>query len=291
MIPRPLRSALLFVAGSVLATGLFAQAPKIDFPAPSPAGTLKQRVGLTDIEINYSRPGMKGRTVFGSLVPYDQVWRTGANTATKITFSTEVKLNGTAVPAGTYELFTIPGKTEWTVIIHKNMSQWGSYSYDARNDVARIKAAAAPSPLSVETFTIGLGDLRDESATLNFLWEKTRVAVKLEVDLVTALVPQIEAIMASEDPKKPYDRAAMFYLEHNLDLQKAAGWMETATAAQPGPFHFVLLYHKALILAKLGDKAGAMQAARQSLDLVAKMSGELKDEYTGKNNAVIAGLK
>ena len=137
-----LRTGLIALCSLCLGTAAFAQtpAPKIDFPLPSPQASVSQRVGLTDIQVSYHRPGAKGRVVFGGLVPYDHVWRTGANDATKISFSTPVKFNGTEIPAGTYELFTIPGKTEWTVIIHKNMSQWGAYSYDEKNDVARIKA-------------------------------------------------------------------------------------------------------------------------------------------------------
>lgn len=292
MIPRHLRSARLFIAGSVLATGLFAQAPKLEFPAASPAATLKQRVGLTDIEINYNRPGMKGRTVFGGLVPYGEVWRTGANNATKITFSTAVKLNGTAVPAGAYELFTIPGQTEWTVIIHQNMSQWGSYAYDQKNDVARVTAAAETLGQPVETFALDFNDLAANSATLNLFWEKTRVHLKVEVDVVGQLVPQIEAVMASAEPKKPWFSAAMFYFENDLDLRKAAAWMDAAIAERPNQMW--MIYRKGLILAKMGDKAGARAAAQQSLDLVKsddKSPASLKDEYTRLNNALLAGLR
>ncbi|HVZ63945.1 MAG TPA: DUF2911 domain-containing protein [Lacunisphaera sp.] len=279
------------VAALVCATGLFAQAPaKLTLPDASPAATLKQRVGITDIEINYSRPGMKGREIFGNLVPYDKVWRTGANTATKISFSTDVKLNGTAVPAGTYELFSIPGKAEWTVIIHKNMSQWGAYSYDEKNDVARFKATPVVNPYTVETFTIGTGDLRDNSATLYFVWDRTRVPIKLEVDTVGMLKPQIEAVMASNDPKKPYVPAAMFYLDNNLDLQKAIQWMDAAIAAQPDAFY--LVYRKALIQAKAGDKAGAIATATASKEAAAKNPNpSLRDEYIHLNDALIESLK
>ncbi len=291
MNTRLLRPTLSLIVGSVFVTGLFAQtpaAPKVEFPAASPAATLKQRVGVTDIEVSYSRPGIKGREIFGGLVPYDRVWRTGANTATKISFSTAVKLNGTPVPAGTYELFTIPGKSEWTVIIHKDMSEWGSYSYDEKNDVARIKATPVPNPYTVESFTIGTGDLRDDSATLYFVWEKTRVPVKVEVDTVGMLVPQIKAVMAGEG-KKPYFPAAMFYYENNFDLKQAAAWMDAAIAEQPGQFW--MIYRKGLIHAKMGDKAGALAAAHESLELTAKQTGEIKDEYTRLNNALIASLK
>ena len=294
MIPRHLRSALLFIAGSVLATGLFAQAPapKLVFPDASPAATLKQRVGITDIEISYNRPGMKGRKIFGDLVPYGEVWRTGANTATKITFSTDVKLNGTAIPAGTYELFTIPGPSEWTVIVHKNMSQWGAYAYDMKNDVARISAKPRATTTPVETLAFAIGDVRQASAKLNLFWENTVVPIQIDVDTVGLLVPQIEAVMASAEPKKPYFSAAMFYYDNDLDLKKAAAWMDAAIAERPNQMW--MIYRKGLILAKMGDKAGARAAALQSLDLVKsddKSPASLKDEYTRLNNALLASLK
>ncbi|MFZ5496295.1 MAG: DUF2911 domain-containing protein [Verrucomicrobiota bacterium] len=290
MITQLLRRGLAASASLLLAAGLFAQAPKINFPAASPGATLTQRVGLTDIQINYNRPGAKGRKVFGGLVPYDHVWRTGANTATKISFSTPVKLNGTEIPAGTYELFTIPGASEWTVIIHKNMSQWGAYNYDEKNDVARIKARPVTLAEPVETLDIGINDIRDESATLNITWEKTRVPVALAVDVKSTLVPQIEAVMASGAEKLPYAQAAMYYLENGLDLTKAAAWMDAAIAAQPDAFY--LVYRKALILEKLGDKAGAIATAQKSLAAAQKApSPALRDEYVGLNQSLIDRLK
>ena len=286
------RSSLVVIVLSVLATGVSAQTatlPKIDFPAASPAAIVKQRIGLTDIEVSYSRPGMKGRTIFGGLVPFDQVWRTGANTATTISFSTAVKLNGTSVAAGTYELFTIPGKSEWTVIIHKNASEWGTYSYDAKNDIARVKAVPSTLPYPVETFAISFNNLRDESGVLYFTWENTRVPVKIEVEVTSALVPQIEAVMASSAAKKPYAEAAMFYLEHGLDLKKAAGWMDAAIAAQPDAFY--LVYRKALIQERMGDKAGAIATATASLEAASKDKGAIKDEYIALNQALLARLR
>jgi hypothetical protein len=291
-----LRPLVAVIAGSVLATGLFAQAPAakpLEFPEPSPAATVKQRVGITDIEINYARPSMRGREIFGRLEPYGAVWRTGANNATKISLSTPVKFNGTEVPAGTYALFTIPERSEWTVILNKVPGQWGAYSYDAANDVARIKAVPVPLAQPVETFAITFSDLANEStATLNLMWETVRVPLKLEVDVASTLVPQIEAVMASAEPKKPYFRAAMFYYENNLDLKKALAWMDAGLAEQPKAYW--MIYRKGLILAKAGDKAGALAAAQQSLDLVkneAKAPPLLKEEYTRLNNALIASLK
>jgi hypothetical protein len=290
MITKLFRIGVVTFGGLCLTAGLLAQTPKINFPAASPGATLTQRVGLTDIQINYNRPGAKGRKVFGGLVPYDHIWRTGANTATKVSFSTPVKLNGTEVPAGTYELFTIPGTSEWTVVIHKNMSQWGAYAYDEKNDVARIKAKPVSLPTPVETLEISIGDVRDESATLNIAWEKVRVPVALTVDVKSTLVPQIEAAMAAGGEKLPYASAAMYYLENGLDLTKAATWMDAAIAAQPDAFY--LVYRKALILEKMGDKAGAIATAQKSLEAANQApSPALKEEYVGLNQALISRLK
>jgi hypothetical protein len=286
-----LRSRLVLGASLALLTlpsTQAADAPKLEFPASSPNATVKQRVGVTDIEINYARPGVKGRKIFGGLVPLGKIWRTGANTATKLTFSTAVKLNGKDIPAGTYELFTIPGETEWTVIIHKHMSQWGSYQYDAKNDIVRFTAKPIALTSPVESLAIGLNDLRDTSATLYIAWEKTRVPVKLEVDTVAILQPKIEAAMKGEG-EKPYFNAAMFYFENNLDLKQALEWMNAGIAKQPEAFW--MIYRKGLILAKLGDKAGAVAAAKQSMELAAKRPGEIKDEYTRLNEALIASVR
>jgi hypothetical protein len=291
MNTRPLLSA---VSGLVLATGLFAQAPQLEFPAASPAATFKQRVGITDISVEYSRPSMKGRTIFGGLVPYGEVWRTGANSATKITFSTPVKFGGADVAAGTYALFSIPGKDEWTVILNNVTGQWGSYAYNADNDVARVTVKPTTQPNAVETFSIGMSDLSSgNGVTLYLLWEKTRAAVKIETDIVGMLVPQIEAVMASDSDKKPYFQAAMFYFESGLDLDKALAWMDAGLATQPNAFW--MIYRKGLLLAKKGDKAGAIAAAKKSLELVEaakdNQPASLIEEYVRLNNALIDSLK
>ena len=280
-----LLSSLVLASGLVFTGGLLAQTPKVDFPAASPACTLKQHVGLTDIEIVYSRPGVKGRPIFGGLVPYGQVWRTGANNATKITFSTPVKLNGAEIPAGTYALFTIPGETEWTIIINKGAAQWGAFQYNETNDLVRVKATPVKLAEPVETFTIEINDIRDESATLNLTWEKTRVPVKLEVELVSKLVPQIEAVMAAPEGNKPYYQAALFYYDHGQDLQKASKWVDAAIAEREA---YYIVNLKARILAKLGDKEGAIAAAKRSIELAIKA----KDTgYVKLNEDLISSLK
>jgi len=291
MITTTLRTGLIALCSLCLGTAALAQtpAPKLDFPQASPQGSVSQRVGLTDIQVTYHRPGAKGRAVFGGLVPYDHVWRTGANEATKVSFSTPVKLNGTDVPAGTYELFTIPGKDEWTVIIHKNMSQWGAYAYDAKNDVARVKAKPVALTNGVETLSISFNDLRDESATLNIAWEKVRVPVTVAVDVKSTLVPQIEAVMASGGEKLPYFSAAMYYFENNIDLKKALAWMDAGIAANPEAFYMV--YRKALIQEKMGDKAGAIASAKLSIEGANKAGGSVKEEYVSLNEALIKRLQ
>ncbi len=287
---RPLRPVLALLAGSVLATGLSAQnAPQIEFPQPSPAATLKQRVGVTDITVEYSRPSMKGRKIFGGLEPYGAVWRTGANNATKITFSTDVKFGGQAVPAGSYALYSIPGETEWTVILNQAPG-WGSYAYDASKDVARVTVKPAALGAPMETFAIGISNIRPTAATMYLAWEKVRVPVELEVDVAGALVPKIEAVMASNAEKKPYFASAMFYFENNLDLDKALTWMDAGLAEQPNAFWMV--YRQGLLLAKKGDKAGAKAAANKSkeLALASQQPQSLKDEYVRLNDALLTSL-
>lgn len=257
--------------------------PRVEFPRPSPTATLKQRVGLTDIEIIYSRPSVKGREVFELLAPYGNVWRTGANEATRIKFSTAVKFGGTDVAAGEYALFSIPGPSEWTVILNKASGDWGAYKYDQANDIARVTVPATKLNDPVESFTIDINDLRDGSATLNLLWATTRVPVKLQFDTVPVIAKQIDTAIAGQAGL--YESAAMFYLNNGLDLDKAVEWQQKAMQLRkPG---FSQYYHLAQILAQKGDKAGAIAAAKKSLEVV---DGAAKEEYTRLNNGLIKSL-
>lgn len=284
-----LRSVVL-ASGLILSSSAFAQAPRVDFPALSPACTLKQRVGLTDVEIVYSRPSMKGREIFGGLEAYGKVWRTGANNATRITFSTPVKFGGQDVPAGSYALFSIPGADEWTVILNKVTGQWGAYTYNASNDLVRVTVKPVALTQPVETFLIDINDIRSQSATLDLIWEKSRVPVKLEFDVATTLVPQIEALMAADGTRNPqqYFSAASFYYENDLDLKKAKEWIEKATSNNRPAFYMVHL--KAKILAKLGDKEGAKAAAEKSTELAVAAEGP-KSGFVKMNNDLINSLK
>jgi Protein of unknown function (DUF2911) len=268
------RFLIALVCGLMVVSKSPAQIPKVDFPAASPVCTLKQRVGLTDIEINYSRPGVKGRTIFGGIVPYGQVWRTGANQATKITFSTDVKLNGEDVPAGSYALFTIPGEDEWTVILSKKVDQFGAFQYDAKDDLVRVKVVPIKLAETIDTFTIEFNRIRDDSAELNLIWDKTVVPLQIQIELTSKLVPQIEAAMGAPGKKSDgfYFQAATFYYNHDQDLNKALTWVNAGLADQPN-IAFEILHLKAQILARQGDKAGAIAAAKLSSDLSVKAEG------------------
>jgi Holliday junction resolvase-like predicted endonuclease len=261
--------SLILTSGLSLmaASAALAETPQIEFPAPSPACTMKQRVGLTDIEVVYSRPDVKGRTIFGDVVPFDKVWRTGANKATKINFSTSVKFGGSDVPAGSYALFTIPGKAEWTVILSKVADQPGSTKYDEKDDQLRVKVKPIEIGRSVETLAINIDDVQPTSSELDIVWDKTKVPVKIEVSYKDKLVQQIEAKMASDDKDKPYFQAAAFYYENDLDIKKAKTWIDAAVKEKD---LYYIVHTQAKILAKMGDKAGALAAAKHSLELATK---------------------
>lgn len=277
---------LLSIATAIsLNTKAMADTPKIEFPAASPACTLKQRIGLTDVEVAYSRPSVKDRAIFGSMVPYDKLWRTGANQATKVTFSTDVKLNGKDVPAGTYALMTIPGKDEWTIIVNKGPEGWSPYKYDEKQDLVRFTVKPISMPWSMETFTIDFNEIRDESAKLTMIWDKTKVPIDLTVSYADKLAQQIKDVMASDEAKKPYFQAANFYYNHNLDMNEAKKWVDEALKEREA--HYIV-YLQAEILEKLGDKEGAVKAAKRSKELAEKAND---NGYIQLNQALINKLQ
>jgi len=283
-----IRQALILASSLVLSAGVFAQAPKIDFPGASPTATLKQRIGLTDVEITYSRPSLKGRAMLGHINPYGQVWRVGANDATRIVFSRPVKLNGTDVPAGTYGLFAIPDVSEWTIILSSASKQWGAYKYDPKDDVVRFKAKASTFSKPIETFTIDYTDYSVGKATLNMLWEKTRVTMDIEDDSVATVAAQIDAVMAS-DGKKPYIPAAQFYYDSNLDPKKALAWVDAAIAEKPATYSVDTL--RAKLLAKAGEKDAAIAQAKEAIELAKKGVEPARSEYIRLNEDIIARLQ
>lgn len=243
---------------------------KIEFPAASQHATVKQRVGLTDVELDYSRPNKNNREIFGGLVPYGKLWRTGANAVTKIKFSKPVKLEGKDIPPGEYALFTIPTADEWTIIVSKDAKVQSAADYKQENDAARITAKPESIPETIETFTIGLADVKGASATLNFLWDKTRVPVKLTTDDVEQVSKELDAVVTAGtplDPRTAY-QAAAFYYDNNKDMNQAAKWIDQALEKNPNAYF--MQYKKAQIQAKLGNKKEAVASAQKAIDILKK---------------------
>jgi tetratricopeptide (TPR) repeat protein len=272
----------VFVAGTLLRGNLLAaEEKKIEFPAASQHSVVKQRVGLTDVELDYSRPNKNGREIFGGLVPYGKLWRTGANAVTKIKFSHAVTLGGKEIQAGEYALFTIPTANEWTVILSKDAKVQSAADYKQENDVARIVATPESLPMALETFTIALNDVKGASATLDFLWDKTRVPVKLTTDDLEQVSKQLDAAVSAGtplDPRTAY-QAAAFYYDNNKDMNQAAKWIDQALEKNPDAYF--MHYKKAQIQAMLGNKKEATVSAQKAIDILKK--DKAPDESAIKN--------
>ncbi|MCU0469067.1 MAG: DUF2911 domain-containing protein [Arcicella sp.] len=270
------------IATVLVNLGLNAQGIKT--PAPSPTQTIKQDFALSSIEIVYSRPNMKGRTVFGDLAPYGKLWRTGANGATKITFGEDVKVGGVAVKAGSYALYTIPNKDEWEVILNKGINNWGVDGYQASDDVAKFKVKPMTMPMAMETFTMQVANVMPASAEIHIMWEKTAVSIPVSADIDAKISKSIETAMTVDN--RPYFQAASYYFETGKDLSKALSWADKAIELNPKAFW--IMHLKAKIQAKLGDKAGATATALKSIDSAKEAKN---DDYVALNEKLIATLK
>jgi len=236
---------------------------QIQTPAPSPSAEIEQMVGLTEFEIEYSRPSMRGRKIYGELVPFGEIWRTGANSSTKISFSDEITFGETQVPAGTYALYTKPGADSWDVYLYKDTSLWGAPREWDENMVA-AKASVAPeqSPMSVETFTITLDNLHNNGAKLGLTWENTYVGVPIAVPTGAKATESIEGVLAG--PKAgDYFAAASYYFQEGMNLNKAQEWIEKAVAMSPDSYW--MSHVQSQIYAKQGNNKKAIAAAKNSL--------------------------
>jgi tetratricopeptide (TPR) repeat protein len=253
-------------------------------PAPSPATTVKQDFGISSVELSYSRPGVKGRKIFGDLVPYDKVWRTGANSPTTITFGDDVTISGTKVPAGKYGLLTIPGQQEWTVIISKSTEISNPNDYKQADDVVRVKVKPQELPFPIETFMIVFDNIKPTSMEAVILWDKIAVPFSIATEIDSKVTAQIDQLMKTDKP--PYFQAAMYYMESGKDLDKAVTWMDKAI--QENPKAFWVYHNKAKALAKLGKKKEAMEAANKSMELSKEARN---DEYVQMNQNLLASLK
>jgi hypothetical protein len=264
----PVICAVVFSAAGSAPGNLFAADEKVEFPSASQHAVVKQRVGLTDVEVDYSRPNKNNRNVFGGLVPFDKPWRTGANQPTKVKTSAPVKLGDKEVPAGEYVLYTIPGANEWTIVLSKNLTAQSLADHKPADEAARVTAKPVALAAAAETFTIGFEDLRADSATLYLEWDKTRVPVKLTTNDVEKVSKGIDAAVKSGKPQEAgfYYSAASFYLDQNKDLPQALKWVDQAI--EKNPKAYFMQYKKAQILAKLGNKKEAIVAAEKSIELL-----------------------
>lgn len=259
---------IAFAVIALFAPDVVVAQEKIEFPDASQRAFVRQRVGLTDVEIEYSRPNKNNREIFGGLVPLGKLWRTGANAPTKIKFSGAVKLGESDIPAGEYALFTIPAANAWTVIISKDAKMQSAADYKQENDAARITVTPTTLPTSVETFTMGLADVKGTSATLHLDWDKTRVPVKLTTDDVAQVSTQLEAAIKSGtalDARTAF-QASGFYYDNGKDLNQAAKWIDQALEKNPDAYFMHM--RRAQIQAKLGNKKEAAASAQKVIDIM-----------------------
>ncbi len=243
---------------------------QVKAPQPSPSAIVVQVIGLSEVSVEYSRPSANNRKVFGNLVPMNQVWRTGANGSTDITFSGDLSFNGIMVPAGKYALYTIPSNNDWEVILYKDTEQWGAPK-ELKNDqiAARTKVKAMTSQMSQETFTIGFSDLKTDKADLTISWENTIVKVPIVMDSKKQVLESIKTTLGSENAKgSDYNQAASYYFQEGMDLKKALEYSEKANAMLPDTFYMLKL--QAEIEAANGMHKKAIATANRSMELAKK---------------------
>ena len=255
-------------------------------PAPSPLQTIKQNFGIGELSLEYSRPSVKNRVIFGDVVPYGKMWRTGANASTKITIGEDTKIEGNAIPAGTYAIYTIPGAETWEIMFYKDLTLGGDVaSYKKENEVLRITEKVTQLPNKVETFTINFADITYSVCNVEMQWEKTRIAFTISTEVDAKIMKNIETVMAPND-RRPYYNAASYYYDNNKDMKQALEWVNKATELTADAYW---VWHlKAKIQLKLKDAKGAIETAEKSKALALK---DKDDAYVKNNDKLIAEAK
>lgn len=278
---KKITSAILFT--SAFSLGLTAQSLKV--PAPSPLQTIKQEFALSSITVEYSRPSTKGRVIFGDLVPYGKVWRTGANASTKITFGEDIKLEGNAVKAGTYALYTIPNKDSWEIIIYSDLNLGGNVAdYKKENDVAHFTVKPKTLGEKIETFSIEFANITSTTVVIALTWENTRIELNVVADIDATIMKNIDNLVVKDN--RPYFQAARYYYETDKDLVKAKEWVDMAIASNPKAYWVYML--KANIQSKMKDKKGAIATAEMVVSLA---TAEKDDNYVAQAQKLIAENK
>jgi len=246
---------------------------QIKTPQPSPTATITQKVGISNISVEYSRPGAKGREIFGGLVSYGKMWRTGANKATKITFNENCVFGGAKVKKGSYSLFTIPGEKEWTVVLNKNTELWGVGEYDEENQVCSIVAKAINTKDFTESFTIDFGTFQSFSAIMSLKWANTKIDIKIESLEAKKLEKQYLELLTKGPSANDYYNGAKFFADNTSEYEMALEWINTAIKKRPDAFW--MQFHKARILKKMGNNKESILVAEGVIEL----AREKKDDY------------
>jgi hypothetical protein len=270
-----MRKTLLFALLVLTALPLAAQQTPLKFPAISQHASVSQTVGLTDVTITYSRPGVKGRQIWGALVPYDKPWRTGANDATTISFSDDVTINGQNLPKGTYAFFAIPTANDWTLIFNKTAKQWGSFSYDASADALKVTTKPEKAPFT-EWLTYDFPKVSSDTATVVLRWENLAIPFTVNTNTTAKVVAAAREAVAGAKPddwSTPY-RAASFAFNNGLN-DDASKWLDASLKAKETLSN---LYLKARMQAKAGQNAAAVKTAEQALKLATEKDKEVADE-------------
>jgi hypothetical protein len=260
---------------------------QVRLPAPSPTQTIKQDFGMSSVELTYSRPSLKGRKIFGDLEPYNVMWRTGANAATRIRFNDPVEILGNKVDTGTYVIYTIPAKdNNWTFILNRGTNNWGIDGYKETEDVFRTKVKAENISPKIETLTMQFGNVRAESMDLLIRWENTSLKLPITTQIKDKLRAQINSAMQTE--KQPYWQAAQFYFEYDNDKAKALEMINKAIEQNASSKPFWMIHYKAKIQKEMGDAAGARVSAAQSIALAKEAKNE---NYVLMNEKLLKEIK
>ncbi len=243
---------------------------QIKTPQPSPLGKIEQQVGLTDVTVEYSRPGVKGRKIFGDLVPFNKMWRAGANSNTKVTFSTDVTIAGKSLEKGTYAVFVKPMSNNWEVYFYTDTNNWGTpKEWDDTKVALTTSVKTETMPVNIETFTITIDDLSNKGAVLGFLWESTYAGIPFSLPTDALVSENINKVMSGPSAQDYY-AAAAYYLSAEKDMTQATEWIDKAVEMTKDKPKFWYLRRQALIHAKAGDKKGAIKAAKASLKYAEK---------------------
>ena len=243
---------------------LFLQTIAQELPRPSQGGEVEQNVGLTEIEVSYSRPNVKERVIWGGLVPYDKVWRTGANESTTISFSEDVKVHGEEVVAGEYGLYTIPGMEEWTIVLSSDNQMWGAGEYTAEHDVLRFKVKPSATKFT-ETFTIGISNVKDDKCMVDLSWDELMVSFEIDANSKAQAIANIDKEIAGiENPFRVYNSSARYFVDNNMELEKALAYAEKSVASDA---KFWNVYTLSLAQAANGKYKEAMATAERSKEL------------------------